>query len=133
MASLPAARNARRRQDKEANTRMITFNKEKDIEELLRGIVKLSPEDFIALAKILDVKMSYVEPDTKKPTLRDAEEIINDIVAKFRKLKHKERKIVLKAVAKSGTTTWYSKKKEIHAEGLRTLRRFLRPRGVRAY
>lgn len=84
---------------------MITFNKEKDIEELLRGIVKLSPEDFIALAKILDVKMSYVEPDTKKPTLRDAEEIINDIVAEFRKLKHKERKIVLKAVAKSGTAT----------------------------
>ena len=84
---------------------MITFNKEKDIEELLRGIVKLSPEDFIALAKILDVKMSYIEPDTKKPILRDAEEIINDIVAEFRKLKHKERKIVLKAVAKSGTAT----------------------------
>ena len=84
---------------------MITFNKEKDIEELLRGIVKLSPEDFIALAKILDVKMSYVEPDTKKPILRDAEEIIDDIVAEFRKLKHKERKIVLKAVAKSGTAT----------------------------
>ena len=103
MASLPVVRNVRRRQDKEANARMITFNKEKDIEELLRGIVKLSPEDFIALAKILDVKMSYVEPDTKKPILRDAEEIINDIVAEFRKLKHKERKIVLKAVAKSGT------------------------------
>ena len=84
---------------------MITFNKEKDIEQLLRGIVKLPPEEFTALAKILDVKMSYVDSDTKKPILRDAEEILNDIVLEFGKLKHKERKIVLKAVAKSGTTT----------------------------
>ena len=84
---------------------MITFNKEKDIEELLRGIVKLSPEDFIALAKVLDVKMSLVDKETGEYTLRDAEEIINDIVAEFRKLKHKERKMVLKAVANSGTRT----------------------------
>ena len=84
---------------------MITFNKEKDIEELLRGIVKLSPEDFIALAKVLDVKMSLVDKETGEYTLRDAEEIINDMVIEFRKLKHKERKLVLKAVANSGTRT----------------------------
>lgn len=82
---------------------MITFNKEKDIEELLRGITKLTPEDFIALAKVLDVKMSLVDKETGEYTLRDAEEIIEDIVVAFRKLKHKERKIVLKAVKNSGS------------------------------
>ena len=82
---------------------MITFNKEKDIEELLRGITKLSPEDFIALAKVLDVKMSNVDKETGEYTLRDAEEIINDMVASFRKYKHKERKVILKAVKNSGS------------------------------
>ena len=82
---------------------MITFNKEKDIEEFLRGITKLSPEDFVALAKVLDVKMSNVDKETGEYTLRDAEEIINDMVASFRGYKHKERKIVLKAVKNSGS------------------------------
>ena len=82
---------------------MITFNKEKDIEELLRGITKLTPEDFIALAKVLDVKMSNVDKETGDYTLRDAEEIIEDMVASFRSYKHKERKIILKAVKNSGS------------------------------
>ena len=82
---------------------MITFNKEKDIEELLRGITKLSPEDFIALAKVLDVKMSNVNKETGEYTLRDAEEIINDMIASFRAYKHKERKVILKVVKNSGS------------------------------
>jgi hypothetical protein len=84
---------------------MITFNKDKDIEELLRGITKLTPEDFIALAKVLDVKMSNVDKETGEYALRDAEEIIEDMVVSFRKYKHKERKIILKAVKKSGSHT----------------------------
>jgi plasmid maintenance system antidote protein VapI len=84
---------------------MITFNKEKDIEELLRGITKLTPEDFIALAKVLDVKMSLVDKETGEYTLRDAEEIIQDMVVSFRAYKHKERKMILKAVKNSGTST----------------------------
>ena len=82
---------------------MITFNKEKDIEELLRGITKLTPEDFIALAKVLDVKMSNVDKETGEYTLRDAEEVIQDMIVSFRKYKHKERKIILKAVKNSGS------------------------------
>jgi hypothetical protein len=82
---------------------MITFNKEKDIEELLRGITKLTPEDFIALAKVLDVKMSWVDKETGEYAVRDAEEIIEDVVVAFRKLKHRERKIILKAVTYSGS------------------------------
>ena len=82
---------------------MIIFNKEKDVEELLRGITKLSPEEFIALAKIFDVKMSLVNKETGEYTLRDAEEIINDVIAEFCKLKHKERKTILKAVKNSGS------------------------------
>ena len=84
---------------------MITFNKEKDIEELLRGITKLTPEDFIALAKVLDVKMSLVDKETGEYTLRDAEEVIQDMIVSFRKYKHKERKIILKAVKNSGPRT----------------------------
>ena len=82
---------------------MITFNKEKDIEELLRGITKLTPEDFIALAKVLDVKMSLVDKETGEYTLRDAEEVIQDMVVSFRAYKHKERKMILKAVKNSGS------------------------------
>ena len=82
---------------------MITFNKEKDIEELLRGITKLSPEDFIALAKVLDVKMSNVNKETGEYVVRDAEEIIEDMIVSFRKYKHKERKVILKAVKNSGS------------------------------
>ena len=80
---------------------MITFNKEKDIEELLRGITKLTPEDFIALAKVLDVKMSNVDKETGEYALRDAEEILEDCVNTFRRLSHKARKEILKAMAKS--------------------------------
>ena len=84
---------------------MITFNKEKDIEEFLTHIVKLTPEEFIALGKVLDVKMSNVDKETGKYTLRDAEEIIDDMVTSFRNYKHKERKLILKAVRNSGTRT----------------------------
>ena len=74
------------------------FNKDKDEQIFLRRITQLSPEEFIALAKILEVKMSLVNPETKEPTLRDAEEILEDMVRKFRHLKHKERQIILKAM-----------------------------------
>jgi hypothetical protein len=84
---------------------MITFNKDRDMEELLHGITKLSPENFIALAKIFDIKMSIIDKETGEYTLRDAEEIIDDIIAEFRKLKHKERKMILKAVKNSGSHT----------------------------
>ena len=82
---------------------MITFNKEKDIEELLHGITKLEPKDFIALACIFDVKRSVVNKETGEFTLRQAEEIIADIINAFKKLKHKERKMILKAVNTSGS------------------------------
>lgn len=80
----------------------MVFNKDKDEQIFLRGVTKLAPEDFIALSKVLDVKMSVVDKDTGEYTLRDAEEVLNDMVYEFRKLKHKERKIVLKAVSNSG-------------------------------
>ena len=84
---------------------MITFNKEKDMEEFLHGITKLEPEDFIALAQVLDIKMSIVNKETGEYSVRDAEEVLEDMIVVFRTLKHKERKIILKAVAKSGSNT----------------------------
>ena len=47
--------------------------------------------------------MSVVDKDTGEYALRDAEDVLNDMVYEFRKLKHKERKIVLKAVSNSGS------------------------------
>ena len=84
---------------------MITFNKENDIQELLQGMVKLEPEEFIALAKIFDIKMSVVDKETGEYAVRDAEVIIEDMVVAFRALKHKERKVILKVVDKSGSST----------------------------
>ena len=81
----------------------MVFNKDKDEQIFLRGVTKLTPEDFIALSKVLDVKMSIVDKDTGEYAVRDAEDVLNDMVYEFRKLKHKERKIVLKAVSNSGS------------------------------
>lgn len=102
MDFLPAARDARKKQDKEID---MLFNKDKDQDLFLRGITKLTPEQFVALAKVLDVKMSVVDKETGEYALRDAEVIIEDMVNAFRALKHKERKVVLKVVDKSGSIT----------------------------
>lgn len=79
---------------------MITFNKQKDCDEFVRGVVKLSPEEFLALAKLFDVKFSVIDKETGKYTMRDAEEIINDCIVIFRKLPHSARKELLKVVCK---------------------------------
>lgn len=82
------------------------YNKDRDCEIFLRRVTKLTPEEFIALAKILDVKLSLVDAETKEYTLRDAEEILNDMVTTFRHHKHSERQAVLKAMKKAyGTRT----------------------------
>jgi hypothetical protein len=79
------------------------YHKDRDAGIFLQRITKLSPEDFIALAKVLDVKMSIVDKDSGEYTLRDAEEILNDMIIAFRKYKHAERQIVLKAMKKAIT------------------------------
>lgn len=79
---------------------MITFNKQKDCDDFVRGIVKLSPEEFLALAKLFDVKLSKLDKETGKYTTRDAEEIINDCIMIFRRLPHRARKELLKVVCK---------------------------------
>jgi hypothetical protein len=102
MAMLLVVRFVRKKQEKEKID--MIFNKDKDEHELLVGVTKINPEEFIALAKILDVNMSLVYKETGAYTLRDAEEVLNDIVFAFRKLKHKERKMILKAVKNSGSS-----------------------------
>ena len=79
------------------------YNKDRDAGIFLQRITQLSPEEFVALAKILDVKMSVVDKDSGEYTLRDAEEILNDMIATFRKYKHAERQVVLKAMKKAIT------------------------------
>jgi hypothetical protein len=74
------------------------FNKDKDSQLFLQRLTKLTPEEFIALGKILDVKMSIVNAETGEYAVRDAEEIIDDMVAAFRHFKHKERQLILKAM-----------------------------------
>lgn len=79
---------------------MITFNKQKDCDEFVRGIIKLSPEEFLALAKLFEVKLSVVDKESGEYTLRDAEEIINDCITIFKKMPHRARKELLKVVCK---------------------------------
>ena len=74
------------------------YHRDRDAGIFLQRITKLSPEDFIALAKVLDVKMSTVNTETGEYALRDADDVLNDMIAVFRKLKHKERQVVLKAM-----------------------------------
>lgn len=81
------------------------FNKDRDEQKFLDKVVKLSPEEFIALGKVLDVKMSNVDAETGEYTLRDAEEILEDMVNTFRHCKHKERQLLLKVMNNHGTTT----------------------------
>jgi hypothetical protein len=79
---------------------MIEFNKQKDADEFIVKMTKLSPELIVTLAKVLDVKMSEIDPETKEIALRDATEIVEDCLTKFLSLKHKQRKMVLKAMEK---------------------------------
>jgi hypothetical protein len=81
------------------------FNKDKDEREFINRLMKISPEEFVALTQLLAVKCSVVDPDTKKYTLRDAEEIIIEDVQQFRKLPHKARKAILKAMLQSKGVT----------------------------
>lgn len=76
------------------------FNKDKDEEIFLRRLVHLTPEEFIALAKYLDIKMSNVDTETGDYKIRDAEEITVDLVNAFRHCNHKERKLILKVMKK---------------------------------
>lgn len=81
------------------------FNKDKDTQEFVNKIVKITPEEFIALAQLLDVKMSVVDKETGEYALRDAEDILNDCISVFRRLPHRARKAILKAMTKSKGVT----------------------------
>ena len=81
------------------------FNKDKDEQEFVNKIVKIMPEEFVALARLLDVKMSVVDKETGEYALRDAVDILNECISVFRRLPHKARKAILKAMAKSKGAT----------------------------
>ena len=81
------------------------FNKDKDEQEFINKIVKIMPEEFVALARLLDVKMSVVDKETGEYALRDAVDILNECISVFRRLPHKARKAILKAMAKSKGVT----------------------------
>lgn len=77
------------------------FNKDRDEEKFLRLITKLTPENFIALAQVLSVKLSTVDTETGAYEKRDAEIILSEMVVAFRRLRHKNRQVILKAMSKA--------------------------------
>ena len=77
--------------------------KHKDREELLKLITELTPEEFVGLAKLLKVRISIVDKDTGEYLVRDAEDILNDCLAAFNRMKHKERKAYIAAIQKGRT------------------------------
>ena len=78
---------------------MIEFNKRKEADDFIKKLVKLPPEHIVALAKLLNVKLSGVDAEGKI-TLREADEIVEGCFTAFLQLKHKQRKIVLQAMSK---------------------------------
>ena len=78
---------------------MIEFNKRQEADDFIKKLVKLPPEHIVALARLLNVKLSGVDAEGKI-TLRDADEIVEDCFTAFLQLKHKQRKIVLQAMSK---------------------------------
>ena len=84
----------------------MVFNKDIDEKVFLERVVHLTPEGFIGLAHLLNVKMSIVNKETGEYALRDAEEIALECAAVFRKMPHKARKAILKLMRDSyGTAT----------------------------
>lgn len=79
---------------------MITYNKQEDLAKFLTYATTLTPEEFLGLSKVLNVKSSIVDKETGKFTMRDAAEILDDCIAAFTKLPHKGRKLILKAMKK---------------------------------
>ena len=76
------------------------YNKDRDERIFLDRILKITPEEFVALAHVLNVKMSTVNPETGEYAVRDAMEMIEDMVVQFRHCHHKDRQIILKAMKK---------------------------------
>lgn len=83
----------------------MVFNKDVDEKVFLERVVHLTPEGFIGLARLLNVKMSIVDKETGEYALRDAEEVVLECVAIFRKMPHKARKAILKLMRDSYGTT----------------------------
>ena len=65
--------------------------------KFLELIVKLSPEQFTALAKILDVRVltDEIDPETKKAVPRDAYDIIDDCIDHFALLNRADKRFIL--------------------------------------
>ena len=78
---------------------MIEFNKRKEADDFIKKLVKLPPEHIVALARLLNVRLSEVDAEGKI-TLREADEIVEGCFTAFLQLKHKQRKIVLQAMSK---------------------------------
>lgn len=77
----------------------MVFNKKEQVNEFINKLAKITPEEFIALTEILGVRKT-VKDETSKTgyAVRDAEDMIVDCVATFKKLPHKARTAILKAM-----------------------------------
>ena len=76
------------------------FNKDKDVQLFFNRIIKITPEEFVGLAQILNVKMSTINTENGEYQVRDAAEMIEDMVINFRRCNHKQRKLILKVMEK---------------------------------
>lgn len=72
----------------------------KDVSTFIQKVVILKPEHFLALAKILDVKLSNFDKETKKTSLRDAEEIFRDMIVAFGKSNRSSRRTIIREIDK---------------------------------
>lgn len=75
----------------------------KDVSTFIQKVLTLKPEQFIGLAKILDVKLSNFDKETKKTSLRDAEDIFSDMIVAFGKLNRSQRRTIIREIDRGST------------------------------
>lgn len=74
---------------------MLIKRLEKDFEEFLDMIVKLEPNEWLGVARILDVKVELLRETDNKIEPRSAEDIFEEMLDKFLALNKKRRKTLL--------------------------------------
>lgn len=73
----------------------------KNQKQFMEMVVRLAPEDFLGLAKLLGVKLTYANLDTDEARVRDAEEILADVAVTYYKSPRRLRKQILKEMART--------------------------------
>lgn len=71
--------------------------------EFVTLMMKLRPDEFCALCKVLDVRLltDEVDPETKKAVPRESDQIIDDCITHFVTLNHRDRRFLVQSMRRA--------------------------------